>query len=235
MRGQDALCPEGQRLRAVPPGKQGGLLHQIHGRLHSQAATRAVCGAAGAACGLGQGRAPGGRGGLGRRLGADAAMAVCAPATTRALLARSRRLSHAKLPCVRTHYCRRGRTGRSSLCCRTSTGSSTTSGILTKSGSVPCTLAAPSASPACSCPDHPREAGAMHDLAWSISGPSACSTEFGWPGCVRRALCGFTHPSLGSGTGNFANFTALRKHIEATQQNFFCDVCLKGRDRKSVV
>ena len=47
-----------------------------------------------------------------------------------------------------------------------------------------------------------------------------------------RELCGFTHPLLlevEGKAGKFSTFQALRKHIEASHQQFFCDVCLKGR------
>ncbi|GLC59369.1 hypothetical protein PLESTB_001479000 [Pleodorina starrii] len=48
-----------------------------------------------------------------------------------------------------------------------------------------------------------------------------------------RALCGFTHPVLESGPAKaapkFNNFNALKKHIESTLGQFFCDVCVKGR------
>ncbi|EFJ45378.1 hypothetical protein VOLCADRAFT_105930 [Volvox carteri f. nagariensis] len=48
-----------------------------------------------------------------------------------------------------------------------------------------------------------------------------------------RALCGFTHPILESGVAKnplkFNNFNSLKRHIEGTYSQYFCDVCLKGR------
>ncbi|KXZ52810.1 hypothetical protein GPECTOR_8g196 [Gonium pectorale] len=51
---------------------------------------------------------------------------------------------------------------------------------------------------------------------------------------IKMALCGFTHPVLESGGGGrnasrFNNFNALKRHVESTFNQFFCDVCVKGR------
>ncbi|GFR43781.1 hypothetical protein Agub_g4897 [Astrephomene gubernaculifera] len=47
------------------------------------------------------------------------------------------------------------------------------------------------------------------------------------------ALCGFTHPVLEAGSGKgapkFNNFKAMKRHIETTLNQFFCDVCVTGR------
>jgi hypothetical protein len=58
-----------------------------------------------------------------------------------------------------------------------------------------------------------------------------------WPvACRCRALCGFTHPLLQpeGKDAKFGSFQALKKHIEANHQQFFCDVCLKGRKVRAV-
>ncbi|KAG2498874.1 hypothetical protein HYH03_003066 [Edaphochlamys debaryana] len=48
-----------------------------------------------------------------------------------------------------------------------------------------------------------------------------------------KALCGFTHPILETDGAKrppkFNNFTALKRHVESTHNQFFCDVCVKGR------
>ncbi|PNH12741.1 LIM domain and RING finger protein [Tetrabaena socialis] len=47
-----------------------------------------------------------------------------------------------------------------------------------------------------------------------------------------RALCGFTHPVLaaaGRSAPKFNDFTSLKRHIESTCSQFFCDICIKGR------